>query len=145
MAKRGFKKLGVGVSYRFHIPPAIFLNSLVRVADNSGAKLVKVIGVVGNPAKTVWRRIPGAAVGDMVVVSVREGKPELRKQILRAIVIRQRKPFRRPDGTWVVFEDNAVVITTPEGDPKGSEIEGPVAKEAAERWPRIANIATMIV
>ncbi|RLE56320.1 MAG: 50S ribosomal protein L14 [Thermoprotei archaeon] len=143
MAKRGAKVTGVG--YKFHIPPAIFINSLVPVADNSGARLVRVIGVVGQGAKTVWRRIPGASVGDMVVVSVREGKPELRKQIMRAIVIRQRKPYRRPTGEWICFEDNAVVLCTPEGDPKASEIFGPVAKEAAERWPKIANIATMIV
>ncbi len=58
-------------------------------------------------------------MGDMVVVSVVEGKPEVRKQILRAIVIRQRKPYRRPDGTWITFEDNAVVITDENGAPKG--------------------------
>jgi large subunit ribosomal protein L14 len=144
MAKRGGKRVG-GVSYRFHVTPGIFANSLVPVADNSGAKLVRVIGVAGHYAKTVHRRIPGAAVGDMVVVTVREGKPELRKQIFRAVVIRQRRPYRRPDGTWIAFEDNAVVLVTPEGDPKGSEIHGPVALEAALRWPPIANIASIIV
>jgi large subunit ribosomal protein L14 len=60
-------------------------------------------------------------------------------------VIRQRKPYRRPDGTWVMFEDNAVVITDELGNPKGTEIHGPVAMEAALRWPAIANLATMIV
>lgn len=143
MAKRGAKI--VGVSYRWGYTPGIFLGSYVKVADNSGAKLVRIIGIVGHHAKSVHRRIPGATVGDMVVVSIREGRPELRKQILRGIVIRQRRPFRRPDGTWVSFEDNAVVIVTPEGDPKGTEIRGPVAKEAAERWPRIASLATLIV
>lgn len=102
-----------------------------------------MIGVRG--AKTVWRRIPGAAVGDVVVVSIREGKPELRKQILHGIVVRQRRPFRRPDGTWIAFEDNAIVLITPEGDPKGSEIHGPVAKEAVERHPRLATMVTMVV
>ena len=144
MAKRGGKKV-VGVSYRFHVTPGVFMNSLVPVADNSGAKLVRVIGVVGHYSKTVHRRVPGAGVGDMVVVSVREGRPELRKQIMRAIVVRQRRPFRRPDGTWVAFEDNAVVIVTPEGDPKGTEIRGPIAMEAALRWPSIANLATMVI
>jgi len=141
MAKRGAKVSGV--SYRLHITPGIFVGSLVKVSDNSGAQLAKIIGVIR--AKTVWRRIPGAAVGDMVVVSIREGRPELRKQIMRGIVIRQKRPYRRPDGTWVAFEDNAIVIVSPEGDPKGSEIRGPVAKEAADRWPRIASMATMIV
>jgi len=143
MAKRGLKR-ATGKFYIPHIPPALFTNSLVRVADNSGARLVRVmIGVLGK--KTVRRRIPGAAVGDMIVVSVREGKPELRKQIMHAIVVRQKKPYRRPDGTWIQFEDNAVVIVSPEGEPKGTEIRGPIAKEAAEKWPRIANIASMIV
>ncbi|RLE83027.1 MAG: 50S ribosomal protein L14 [Thermoprotei archaeon] len=141
MAKRGAKVSGV--SYRLHITPGIFVGSLVRVSDNSGAQLAKIIGVIR--AKTVRRRIPGAAVGDMVVVSIREGRPELRKQVMRGIVIRQKRPYRRPDGTWICFEDNAIVIVSPEGDPKGSEIRGPVAKEAADRWPRIASMATMIV
>jgi len=141
VAKRGAKVSGV--SYRLHITPGIFVGSLVRVSDNSGAQLAKIIGVIR--AKTVRRRIPGAAVGDMVVVSIREGRPELRKQVMRGIVIRQKRPYRRPDGTWICFEDNAIVIVSPEGDPKGSEIRGPVAKEAADRWPRIASMATMIV
>ncbi len=141
MAKRGVRR--VGVSYRLHLTPGVFMESLVKVADNSGAQLARVIGVIG--AKTVWRRIPGAAVGDMVVVSIRAGKPELRKQIMRAIVIRQRRPYRRPDGTWVCFEDNAVVIVTPEGEPKGTEIHGPLAKEAAERWPKLSTMASIIV
>ncbi|GAB6946563.1 50S ribosomal protein L14 [Vulcanisaeta sp. JCM 16161] len=144
MAKRGGARQ-VGVSWRFHKTPGIFINSLVPVADNSGAKLVRVIGVIGHTAKPVHREIPGASVGDMVVVSVVEGKPEVRKQILRAIVIRQRRPYRRPDGTWIAFEDNAVVITDENGAPKGSEIHGPVAMEAALRWPGISNLATIII
>mgnify|MGYP000288815460 FL=1 len=141
MAKRGPK--AVGVSYRLHITPGVFMESLVKVSDNSGATLAKVIGVIN--MKTVWRRIPGAAVGDVVVVSIRAGKPELRKQVMRGIVIRQRRPYRRPDGTWIAFEDNAIVLITPDGDPKGTEIRGPLAKEAAERWPRLAAMASIIV
>lgn len=141
MAKRGAKV--TGASYRFHKTPGVFVESLVRVTDNSGARLARVIGVKG--AKTVWRRIPGAAVGDIVVVSIREGKPELRKQVMHGVVVRQRRPFRRPDGTWIAFEDNAVVLITPEGDPRGSEIHGPVAKEAVERHPRLATMVTIVV
>ncbi len=141
MAKRGPK--AVGVSYRLPLTPGLFMESLVRVADNSGATLAKVIGVPHY--KSVWRRVPGAAVGDMVVVSIRAGKPELRKQVMRAVVIRQRRPYRRADGTWIAFEDNAVVIVTPDGDPKGTEIRGPLAKEAAERWPRLAPMASIII
>ncbi|RLE69940.1 MAG: 50S ribosomal protein L14, partial [Thermoprotei archaeon] len=115
MAKRGVR--AVGVSYRLHRTPGVFMESIVRVSDNSGAKLARVIGVLN--LKTVWRRIPGAAVGDVVVVSIRSGRPELRRQIMRGIVIRQRRPYRRPDGTWIAFEDNAIVLVTPDGDPKG--------------------------
>jgi large subunit ribosomal protein L14 len=79
------------------------------------------------------------------MVSIKRGKPELLGQVTPAIVIRQKKPYRRPDGTRVAFEDNAVVIITPEGLPKGTEIRGPVAREAAERWTPIANLATLIV
>jgi len=141
LAKRGAKVSGV--SYRLHRTPGVFMESLVRVSDNSGARLAKVVGVLN--LKTTWRRIPGAAVGDVVVVSVREGKPELRRQIMHGIVIRQRRPYRRPDGTWIAFEDNAIVLITPEGDPKGTEIHGPVAREALERWPKLAAMVTMVV
>ena len=84
-------------------------------------------------------------MGDMVIVSVKEGTPDMRRQVLHAVIIRQRKPYRRMDGTWIQFEDNAAVIVTPEGEPKGTEIRGPVAKEAAERWPKVAGLATIVV
>jgi large subunit ribosomal protein L14 len=91
------------------------------------------------------RRVPKAAVGDMVVVSVRRGTPDMRKKIFQAVLVRQKRPFRRADGVWVQFEDNAAVMMTPEGEMRGSEIKGPVAREAAERWPRIASAASIIV
>jgi large subunit ribosomal protein L14 len=81
----------------------------------------------------------------MVIVSVRKGVPDMRKKIFKAVLVRQRKPFRRPDGAWVQFEDNAAVVMTPEGEMRGSEIRGPVAREAAERWPRIASASSIIV
>ncbi|MCD6085340.1 MAG: 50S ribosomal protein L14 [Desulfurococcales archaeon] len=121
----------------------ILMGTRLRVADNSGAKEVMVIGVPGR--KTRLRRVPGATVGDLVVVTVKKGNADLVGQVMNAVIIRQRKPFRRPDGTWVAFEDNACVIVTPEGAPKGSEIRGPVAKEAAERWSGISNLATIII
>jgi large subunit ribosomal protein L14 len=80
-----------------------------------------------------------------VIVSVKKGRPDLRKQVLQAIIIRQRMPYRRSDGTWVQFEDNAAIVITPEGDLRGSAIRGPVAKEAAERWPRLASVANIII
>jgi len=111
--------------------------------DNSGAREVKIISVIGY--KGTRRRYPKAGIGDMIIVSVRKGKPELRKQLFEAIVVRQRRPYRRPDGAMVSFEDNAVVLTNRNGDVRGSGIKGPIAREAADRWPRIAAIASMVV
>lgn len=111
--------------------------------DNSGAKVVEIIAVKGY--KGVRRRYPSAALGDLVVASVKKGTPEMRKQIVNAVVVRQRRPFRRPDGIVVQFEDNACVVTTETGETRGSDIKGPVAREAAERWPRIAATASTIV
>jgi large subunit ribosomal protein L14 len=76
---------------------------------------------------------------------VRKGNPNLRKQVLPAIIVRQRQLYRRVNGMWIQFEDNAAVIITAEGELRGSEIRGPVAKEAAERWPRIAGAASIIL
>ena len=111
--------------------------------DNTGAKIVQVIAVLNYHG--VKRRYPSAALGDVMIVTVKKGSPETRKQIMRAVIVRQKRPFRRPDGTMVQFEDNAVVIVTDTGETKGTDIKGPVAREAAERWPRIAATASMIV
>lgn len=111
--------------------------------DNTGAKLVEILAVIGY--KGVRRRYPAAAIGDIFVGSVKKGSPEMRKQIVSAVVVRQRRPFRRPDGLMVQFEDNACVLTTETGETRGSDIKGPVAREAAERWPRIAATASMII
>lgn len=117
--------------------------SLIKCTDNTGAKVLRLIQVIGYKGRL--RRVPSAAVGDMVVVSVRKGTPDMRKKIFHAVIVRQRMPYLRPEGFWVQFEDNAAVIMTPEGEMKGSEIRGPVAREAAERWPRIASAASIIV
>jgi len=119
------------------------VGSLIKCADNSGAKVLKIIQVVGYKGRL--RRVPSASVGDRVVVSVRKGSPDMRKKLFQAVIIRQRKPFRRPEGVWVQFEDNAAVIITPDGDLRGSEIRGVVAREAAERWPRIASASSIII
>lgn len=115
----------------------------VKCVDNTGAKVVQIISVLKYHG--VHRRLPAAGIGDLVVVTVKKGTPEMRKQLVNAVIVRQRRPFRRADGVMVEFEDNAAVITTPTGETKGSDIKGPVAREAAERWPRIAAIASMIV
>ncbi len=117
--------------------------AVLECADNTGARLVEIIAV--KHKRTVHRRYPSAGVGDMVLVTVKKGKPEMKRQVWHAVIIRQRMPYRRPDGTRVQFEDNAAVIVTPDGDMKGSAIKGPVAREAADRWPRIASAASIIV
>ncbi len=136
------KKYGAVIS-RFGINEGLQVGSYVPVADNSGAKEVMIINV---PLyKTRLRQLPRAGVGDLVVATVKKGNVQLRRQVVYAVVVRQRRPFRRPDGTWVAFEDNAVVLVNQDGTPRGTEIRGPIAREAAERWPRLAKLATIIV
>ncbi|UCD14281.1 MAG: 50S ribosomal protein L14 [Thermoplasmatales archaeon] len=111
--------------------------------DNTGAKVVQIL--MTQKLKGVHRRYPKAGVGDMIVVSVKKGASDMKRQILKAVIVRQRRPFRRPDGTMVQFEDNAAVLVTDTGETKGTMIKGPVAIEAAERWPKIASLASIIV
>jgi large subunit ribosomal protein L14 len=115
----------------------------IQVADNTGAKVAQLINVL--KLGGTMRRYPAGGVGDLIRVSVKRGTPETRRQMYDAVIIRQRRPFRRVDGTWVQFEDNAVVITNRKGEVQGSDIKGPVSREAAERWPRIAATAKQIV
>ncbi|GAB3695659.1 50S ribosomal protein L14 [Halorubrum pallidum] len=117
--------------------------SLITCADNTGARELKVISVSGYSGTK--NRHPKAGIGDKVTVSVTKGTPEMRRQVLEAVVVRQRKPIRRPSGTRVKFEDNAAVIIDDLEEPRGTEIKGPVAREVAERFGSIASTATMIV
>lgn len=125
------------------IPRALNSAARIECADNTGARLVEVISVKNY--RGVKNRHPRGGIGDTLIVSVKKGTPEMRKQVLKAVVIRQKKEFRRPDGIRVAFEDNAVVIVDEEGVPKGTEIKGPVAREVADRYPKIASAATIIV
>ena len=124
------------------ITRALPTGAIIPVADNSGARMVMIISVKGH--KTRLRRQPAAKVGDLIVCSVKKGSPKLRRQIVHGVVIRQKKPYKRADGSWISFEDNAVVVTNETGEPRGSEIRGPVSKEAADAWPRIASAARVI-
>jgi ribosomal protein L14 len=149
-------------------------------ADNSGARNLYIISVKGIGARL--NRLPAAGVGDMVMATVKKGKPELRKKgelhllyksyitlrtfpsqpvyqtepfrselitslptVMPAVVVRQSKPWRRSDGVYLYFEDNAGVIVNPKGEMKGSAITGPVGKEAAELWPRIASNSGVVM
>ncbi len=120
----------------------IQLRSILNVADNSGAKKVGVIKVLGGSKHRY------AQLGDIVVVSVKVAEPRKtvkKKEVLRAVVVRQRNNFRRKDGSYVRFDDNAVVIL--EGkEPKGGRIFGPIPREIKERgFDTIASLASEIV
>jgi len=118
--------------------------SVIPTCDNSGAKILKIFGVKGH--KTVKGRISAAGVGDLVMASVISGRPDIRKQVVFAVIVRQKKEYRRPDGTRIKFEDNsAVVVKDEKGDPKGTIFKGPIAKEACDRWPGVAKLASIIV
>lgn len=126
------------------IPKGIPVRSCIECCDNSGAKIIRVISVKG--AKTVRRRKPAAGIGDLVNVVVVKGKPEIKKQLCQAVIVRQKKEYRRSSGTRIKFEDNAaVIIKDKTGTPKGTIFKGPIAKEAIERWPPIGKVATTVV
>lgn len=123
---------------------ALNISTLVTVADNSGAKIARITGV--KRGKSTKGRQLAAGIADHVKVSIRKGLPEMKGQVLDAVVIRQKKEWRRLTGERISFEDNAVVILKDEkGDPKGTQIKGPMAREVSERWPGVAKIAGIVV
>jgi large subunit ribosomal protein L14 len=128
-------------SSRTHALP---VGSEVATCDNSGAKVIRIFTIMG--AKTVKGRKPGGGVSDLVMASVKKGRPDMRKQVVFAVIVRQRKEYRRPDGMRIKFEDNAaVVVKDDKGNPKGTIFKGAIAKEVTERWPAITKIAKIIV
>ncbi|MBL7160380.1 MAG: 50S ribosomal protein L14 [Candidatus Aenigmarchaeota archaeon] len=112
-------------------------------ADNSGAKILQIISVRGY--KGTRRTKPKAGVASPVNCRVYRGNEKVRKQVHKAVIIRQRKEYRRPDGTRISFEDNAAILVDDKGEPKGTLIKGPVAKEVVERFPIIGKLANIIV
>ena len=119
------------------------LGAEVVAADNSGAKIVRIVSVKRSKAKK--GRQVCAKISDWVKVSVRRGIPDMKGKVFDAVVVRQKKPFRRLNGERVAFVDNAVVILKDEkGNPKGTQIKGPISREVQERWPQVAKIANVI-
>src|SRR5919107_5910811 len=129
--------------FRPYITRAIPVTASLVCTDNTGAKIFRVAQVTRYKGR--HSRQPSAAVGDFVTVTVKKGPAELRGQIFGAVIVRHKYPIRRLNGLRVAFEDNAGVLVTQEGEIKGTDIKGPVAAEAAEKWPRIANLASMII
>lgn len=119
------------------------LGAYLVAADNSGAKIVKLVSVKGS--KACKKRQVSGKIADGVKVSVRVGIPEMKGKVFDAVIIRQRKPFRRLSGERIAFSDNAVAIMKDEkGNPKGTQIKGPISREVQERWPQVAKIASMV-
>ena len=120
--------------------------SIVVVADNSGGKIARIFKVPGGSKRRYAR------IGDVVVVSIQTAeprKPVKKKDIYRAVVVRQSKPFGRKDGSYIRFDENAVVLIEKQGKemgPKGNRVFGPVPRELSERgWHAIASLAPEVV
>lgn len=121
----------------------IQMQTMLKVADNSGAKLVRCINVLGpsNRAEGV--------IGDIVVASVRKRLPSSaieKGEIVRGVIVRTRRPYRRKDGTFVRFDDNAIVLINPAGEPIGTRVFGPVARELRDKkMMRIISLAPEVL
>lgn len=118
--------------------------TIVKVVDNSGAKIGRVFKILGGSKRRY------AELGDVVVLSVQTAEPRKqvkKKEVLHAVVVRQTKPFRRKDGSYIKFDDNAVVILEKgKLEPKANRIFGPIPREIAERgYQKIASLAPEVV
>lgn len=119
------------------------MQTILDVADNSGAKKVGCIKVLGGTRRKYAR------VGDIIVVSVKDAVPnsKIRKgEVVRAVVVRTKKEMGRPDGSYIRFDDNSAVLINPQGEPIGTRIFGPVARELrAKRFMKIVSLAPEVV
>jgi len=118
--------------------------TIVKITDNSGGKLGRVFKVLGGSKKRYAR------IGDIVVLSVQTAEPRKqvkKKDVLRAVVVRQRQPFRRKDGSYIYFDENAVVIIDKEKkEPKAGRIFGPIPREISDLgYQKIASLAPEII
>ena len=116
--------------------------TILKVADNTGAKTIRVFKILGGTRRRY------AQIGDVVVASVQEAEPRKavkKKEIVRAVIIRQRKAYRRKDGSYIRFDDNAAVIV--DGlEPKGGRVFGPVARELRDRgFVKLISLATEVL
>jgi len=125
------------------IPKGVTIGTQCVCSDNSGAKIVELIGVINTKGKRGMR--PKIGIGDICIVAVKKGVPAMKKKVARALIVRQRQPFRRASGLHVQFDDNAAVLVDDTGLPIGTEIKGAVAREVADRYPKVAAIAAAVV
>jgi large subunit ribosomal protein L14 len=121
----------------------IQMQARLNVADNSGAKMVQTIKVLGGSKRRY------ASVGDTIIVSVKEALPNSKVKkgdVRRAVVVRTKKEVARPDGTYIRFDDNAAVLINPQNEPIGTRIFGPVARELrAGGYMRIVSLAPEVL
>ena len=117
--------------------------TILNVADNSGAKELFVITVLGGASRD------GASVGDVVSCSVRRANPDgsvKKKDIVKAVIARTKAPVKRRDGSTIRFDDNAGIIINPDKNPKGSRVFGPVARELSEKgYSKIISLAPEVL
>ena len=117
--------------------------SVIKVADNSGAKIVRCFRVLGGSRKKT------AQVGDIIIASVQVAEPRKaikKKEIVKAVIVRQRKPIRRADGSYVRFDENAVVLINEKKEPRGTRVFGPLPREVKERgFEAVMQLAEEIV
>ncbi len=125
------------------ISKSLQAESFLKCADNTGAQEMQIIAVKGY--KGVRRRRPKCGVADVVICTVKKGDPKIRKQIVMAVIVRQKNEYRRRNGMRIKFEDNAAVLVNERFEPRGTIIKGPVAKEVVERFSTIGKIASIIV
>ncbi len=126
-----------------NVTRTLTLGTRLVCSDNSGAKVLGVVGAL--KMKGTRGRNPTIGVGNIVIASVKKGKPDMVKKVVKALIIRQKKEIRRANGTRVMFEDNAAVLVTDDFLPVATEIKGVVAREITERFPKVAAIAAGIV
>ena len=117
--------------------------SVLRIADNTGAKKALVIRVLGGSGRRYAR------VGDVVVATIKDAIPNApvkKGEVVQAVVVRTSKEMRRKDGTYIRFDDNAAVLINPQGEPRGTRIFGPVGRELREKkYMRIASLAPEVL
>ena len=119
------------------------IGSSVDACDNSGARICRIVSI--KHGKTSKGRQGYAKIGDWIKVSVRKGNPQMKGEVFDAVLVRQRKPWRRNTGERVCFADNAVALLKDEkGNPKGTQIKGAVSREVQERWKEVAKIAKSV-
>ncbi len=121
----------------------IQVQTYLNVADNTGAKKVQCIRVLGGSNRKY------ASLGDQIVVTVKDAIPNAtakKGEIYRAVVVRTKKEVRRPDGTYIKFDDNAVVLLNKQGEPLGTRILGPVAREARQKgFTKVTTLAPEVI